>query len=56
MRRHLVRPLVAAVLGVMVLAGPGLVKLGRIDDGIEVLQKAGNGRATIARIDPRQGP
>src|SRR5688572_27146107 len=30
----------------------GLVKLGRIDSGVETLARAGNGRATIARIEP----
>ena len=30
----------------------GLVKLGRIDGGVEALQRAGSVRATIARIEP----
>ena len=30
----------------------GLVKLGRIDGGVEALRRAGNIRATIARIEP----
>lgn len=30
----------------------GLVKLGRIDGGVEALRRAGNMRATITRIEP----
>ena len=34
----------------------GLVKLGRIDGGVDTLERAGNGRTTITRIEPGQVP